>query len=56
LFYLKVYPTMELAGFLFGVAKSRPCTWDQVFEPILEACLARATTSPTENLDDQRVP
>lgn len=50
LFYLKVYPTMELAGFLFGVAKSRSCTWVQEFQPILEAVLGKSHDLPKRKI------
>ena len=34
LFYLKVYPTYDLAGIFFQVDRSQPCRWVKVFFPI----------------------
>ena len=39
LFYLKVYPTYDLAGFIFGADRSRPCRWVAKFLPVLEKVL-----------------
>jgi hypothetical protein len=50
LLYLKVYPTMELAGFLFGVAKSQACTWVKTFQPVLEAVLGRTADLPKRRI------
>jgi hypothetical protein len=36
LFYVKCYPTMDLAGFLFGVDKSRIQRWVKELLPLLE--------------------
>ena len=35
LFYMKVYPTFDLAGFVFGVDRSRSCRWVQQFLPLI---------------------
>jgi hypothetical protein len=37
LMYFKVYPTMAVAGFLFGVARGRICDWVHAYQPVLEA-------------------
>jgi len=50
LLYLKVYPTMELAGFLFGVAKSQICTWVKTFQPVLEAVLSETHDLPKRKI------
>ena len=50
LLYLKVYPTMELAGFLFGVAKSQACTWVKTFQPVLEAVLGKTHDLPKRKI------
>ena len=50
LLYLKVYPTMELAGFLFGVAKSQSCTWVKTFQPVLEAVLGKTHDLPKRKI------
>ena len=41
LMYVKVYPTYDLAGALFGVVASRPHEWVNEYLPILEEALAR---------------
>tara|TARA_B100001964_G_C14085389_1_gene532285 strand:- start:59 stop:946 length:888 start_codon:yes stop_codon:yes gene_type:complete len=50
LFYLKVYPTFDLAGFIFGVDRSRPCQWKKVFLPILEKALGRECVLPKRKI------
>jgi hypothetical protein len=39
LFYLKVYPTYDLASAVFGVDRSRVCRWVKELLPILEETL-----------------
>lgn len=39
LFYLKCYPTFDLAGFFFGVDRSRAWHWVQELLPLLETTL-----------------
>lgn len=46
LFYLKIYPTCDLASFIFGVDRSRICRWAERFIPILEKALGRACVLP----------
>jgi hypothetical protein len=50
LLYLKVYPTMELAGFIFGVAKSQICTWVKTYQPVLEAVLGSTFDLPKRRI------
>lgn len=50
LLYLKVYPTMELVGFLFEVAKSQACTWVKTFQPVLEAVLGKTHDLPKRKI------
>jgi len=50
-FFLKVYPTMDLAGFIFGVDRSRPCRWVQDFLPILEEVLGRECVLPKRKIN-----
>lgn len=50
LFYLKVYPTFDLAGFIFGVDRSRPCEWKGVFLPLLEKTLGRECVLPKRKI------
>lgn len=50
LFYLKVYPTYDLAGFIFGVDRSRPCRWIAEYLPILEEVLKRRYVLPKRKI------
>lgn len=52
LFYLKVYPVYDVAGFLFGgVDKSRPCRWVSDLLPILEKALGRTCRLPARKIE-----
>lgn len=46
LFYLKAYPTFDLAGFIFGADRSRCCAWVQQLLPLLEKALGRSVELP----------
>lgn len=50
LFYLKVYPTYDLAGFVFGVDRSRCCRWTGRFMPLLEKALGRHVALPKRQI------
>jgi len=50
LFYLKVYPTYDLAGFFFGTDKCQPCRWVQMFLPVLERVLGRRCALPKRKI------
>lgn len=50
LFYLKVYPTYDLAGFIFGADRSRPCRWVAQFLPVLETILQRKCVLPKRQI------
>lgn len=50
LMYFKVYPTMEVAGFLFGVAKSRIWEWVHTYQPVLEAVLGENMDLPKRKI------
>jgi len=52
LFYLKIYPTYDLAGFIFGVDRSRPCRWVAQFLPVLEKILKRQCVLPKRQIHD----
>ena len=39
LFYLKCYPTYDLAAFFYGVDRSQTCRWSHAFMPLLEKTL-----------------
>jgi hypothetical protein len=50
LFYLKVYPTFDLAGFIFGTDRTRPCRWYKALLPILEETLGRECVLPERKI------
>jgi len=51
LFYLKVYPTFDLAGFIFGgVSRSKPCEWYRFLLGILEEVLKRKMSLPKRKI------
>jgi len=50
LMYIKVYPTYDLAGALFGVVASRPCEWVAEYLPILEKTLGRHFVLPARKI------
>jgi len=50
LFYIKVYPTFDLAGFLYGVDRSQTNRWFHSFLPILEKTLKRECTLPERKI------
>lgn len=50
LFYLKVYPTYDLAAIFFQADRSQPCRWVKVFFPILEKALGRTLSLPKRKI------
>jgi len=50
LFYLKVYPTYDLAGFVFGVDRSRCFHWTKRLLPLLEKTLGRHVVLPKRQI------
>ena len=51
LFYLKTYPTFDVAGFFFGgVDRSRPCRWVQQWMKLLEKALGRVCVLPKRQI------
>lgn len=50
LMYIKVYPTYDLAGALFGVVASRPHEWVNEYLPILEEALGRHCVLPLRKI------
>lgn len=50
LFYLKVYPTYDLAGFFFETDRSRPCRWVKQYLPILERVLKKTRVLPKRQI------
>lgn len=50
LFYLKVYPTYDLAGFIFGADRSRCFHWTFDIMPLLEKVLGRHLVLPKRKI------
>jgi DDE superfamily endonuclease/Helix-turn-helix of DDE superfamily endonuclease len=50
LFYLKCYPTFDVAGILFEVDRSRACRWVGAWLPLLETVLGRAAVLPARQI------
>jgi len=50
LFYLKCYPTFDVAGILFAVDRSRACRWVGGWLPLLEAVLGQAAVLPARQI------
>lgn len=50
LFYFKVYPTFDMASFVFGVHRSRAHEWVQRLQVILERCLGKALVLPKRQI------
>ena len=50
LFYAKVYPTYDLAGFIFGVDRSRCCRWVQEFMKLVEKAIGRNIVMPKRQI------
>ena len=51
LFYVKCYPTMDLAGFFFAVDKSRIQRWIKELLPLLEEALQREVVLPARQIN-----
>ena len=52
LFYMKVYPTFDVAGFIFGVDRSQTNRWTHKLLPILEKTLDRKMVLPKRKIDN----
>jgi len=52
LFYVKVYPTFDLAGFIFGVDRSQTNRWMHQLLPILEKALKRRVVLPQRKIEN----
>jgi RimJ/RimL family protein N-acetyltransferase len=52
LFYIKCYPTFDVAGVLFNVHRSQPHRWVQTELPLLEQTLGEAAVLPGRTLED----
>lgn len=52
LFYLKCYPTFDVAAFFYGVDKASCCRWVQWFLPALESTLGAKQVLPKRKVAD----
>ncbi len=50
LFYVKCYPTFDVAGFFFNVDKSRTCRWTHDWLPLLEKALGKKVELPKRKI------
>jgi hypothetical protein len=50
LFYMKTYPTYDVAGFMFGAVRSAACGWMKKFLPVLEKALGRTINLPKRKI------
>ncbi len=55
LFYFKVYPTFDLAGFLFDLDRSQANLWVHHLRPMLEATLGEKLALPKRKLTSLEV-
>lgn len=52
LFYLKTYPTFDVAGFYVGFVRSKACEWFHRLHPILEQTMRRKLVLPKRKISD----
>lgn len=52
LFYVKCYPTFDVAGVLFDVHRAQPHRWVHTLLPVLEQTLGEAVVLPERKIDD----
>lgn len=52
LFYVKCYPTFDVAGVLFEVHRSQPHRWVHTLLPLLEQTLGEAVVLPARKIDE----
>lgn len=50
LFYIKTYPTFDVAAFVFASSKSRTCEWAHAILPLLEKTLGRQVVLPLRQI------
>jgi hypothetical protein len=54
LFYTKVYPTFDMAGFIFDVNRSQSNRWMHSLLPLLEKALDRRVVLPKRQIKDMQ--
>lgn len=52
LFYLKTYPTFDVASFYVGFGKSKACEWAHRLFPVLEQTMKRKLVLPQRKISD----
>lgn len=52
LFYLKTYPTFDVASFYVGFARSKACEWAHRLFPVLEQTMQRKLVLPERKISD----
>ena len=52
LWYMKTYPTFDVASFQVGFARSNACTWVHELLPILEMTMKRKLVFPQRKISD----
>jgi hypothetical protein len=52
LFYLKTYPTFDVASFYVGFARSKACEWAHRLFPVLEQTMRRKLVLPQRKISD----
>src|SRR3989344_752901 len=52
LWYLKIYPTFDLASFSVGFHRSKACDWAHLLLPLLEQTLKRKLVLPQRRISD----
>lgn len=52
LWYLKIYPTFDLASFFVGFHRSKACDWAHILLPILETTMKRKLVLPQRKISD----
>ena len=52
LFYLKCYPTFDLAGVFYGVDRAQPCRWANYLSGILEKTMGKKKVLPKRKVRD----
>jgi hypothetical protein len=50
LFYLKCYPTFDLAAFFYNVDRAQTCRWTHRFMPVLEKALGKELVLPARQI------
>jgi len=53
LFYLKCYPTFDLAGAIYGVNRSQTKRWLQYYKPVVEKTLGKELVLPVRKVSSE---